>query len=846
MHNDDLPHEVILSIQRVLEIQPTEEVDRLDGLSEKFNAIAILNDFFPDEASLAHLEAVSARLAETHQELQKEVDALQAELRISQDPERMSVIQEMISDLLGQMSRIREKATESEAVVRNITKDIQVLDLAKKNLITSMTMMKRLQMLVNALTQLEDLITEKKYSDVAQTLAAVKEISATFKSYTAVPRINRVWKRIQEIQTQLRTQLDADFDAFYLQEPNKQIQSSLIADACLVIDVLGPDVRAHHIQRFVALELKEYRRIFRTNDEAGQLDNLSRRFAWFRRLLQTHEIEQGRVFPAEWRVSWHLLAKFAEISRDDVTTLLTKAGSNLTVKALLDNLAITTEFEQGMAKKWATPFKDMLKATDNPHSEPGKPISAAFEPHMGIFVDAQDKVLADMLAPHRKGKGGKVQARPPPQPRASSDGPAATDDGASSPMTVLPSSTDLFYFYGQSLEQCAKLSTGQALFDLCTLHKKWLRIYAEEVLAVNVKRPVLASRKSTETRLDLDLIRQTCLLINTADYCQSTAFELEEKVKEKVNPEFKEKVTFQVECDLFVSAISTAINVILREFENNCDPSFITLSRTSWSTVNQVSGPSPYTGELVKAAEQVVESIKPLIEQKKYLRNIFDKASSIILVKFTNSLVRSRPLKEIGAEQLLIDLQTVKALLVKMPGESLSTALYTKSLNKTTTRLEALLKVIVTPVDPPEGFILNYTLLIGDASFSNFQKILDLKGTPKATQNNLLDSFLTITSTKTNLESTSFLSSLDMDPPATGHAGGSLVSPGASRVSLPLGGAGESIFASMTGPGQSGPPTGSSTGDSAAGRAESHKREVFSDFRRFVSFGLRKDTTPPS
>ena len=51
------------------------------------------------------------------------------------------------------------------------------------------------------------------------------------------------------------------------------------------------------------------------------------------------------------------------------------------------------------------------------------------------------------------------------------------------------------------------------------------------------------------------------------------------------------------------------------------------------------------------------------------------------------------------------------------------TASYTKSLNKTTTRLEALLKVIVTPVDPPEGFILNYTLLVGDASFSNFQKV---------------------------------------------------------------------------------------------------------------------------
>jgi hypothetical protein len=45
------------------------------------------------------------------------------------------------------MNRIREKATESEAIVRAITKDIQKLDHAKKNLSLSMTTLKRLQML---------------------------------------------------------------------------------------------------------------------------------------------------------------------------------------------------------------------------------------------------------------------------------------------------------------------------------------------------------------------------------------------------------------------------------------------------------------------------------------------------------------------------------------------------------------------------------------------------------------------------------------------------------------------------------------------------------------------------
>ncbi|RXW18060.1 hypothetical protein EST38_g7790 [Candolleomyces aberdarensis] len=734
--NEGMAPEVVQAIYRILEVSANNpESDPFDGLSDGFSAIRVLNDFFPNEASLERLDEVGAQLAATQQQLQEEIDSLQEELKRSQDPDRMSIIQEMISDLLGQMSRIREKATESEAVVRNITKDIQVLDLVKRNLIHSTTTLKRLQMLVNALTQLEDLMKEKKYSEVAQKLAAVKQISATFETYTGVPRIARLWKRIKDIQGQLRNQLEEDFDNFFIQDPSKQIKATLIGEACTVVDVLGVQMRHHIVDRFVALEMKEYRRIFRTNDEAGQLDNLSRRYAWFRRLISSFEIEQGRVFPAEWKVGWHLLAKFAEITRfvnrypvatysdvfdyrDHATTLLTKIGPALTVKTLLESIQITLEFEASMAKKWVTPFQDILKATDVSHSQPGQSITSVFEPHMNIFIDAQDKALTDMLAPHRGGKAYKP-------PRTSVD-KEEEGDSESSPLAVLPSSTELFYFYAQTLDQCASLSTGQPLYDLANLHRKWLRIYAEEVLTLGAtKKPPTQLRKSVETRSDSELLKQTCLVINTADYCQTTALELEEKIKEKINPEYKEKISFQAERDMFVSTISAAIGVQLREFELICDASFIVLARMSWATVNQVTGPSAYTGELVKAAEQVTELIKPLIEQKKYLRNFFDKACSLILVKFTNSFVRSRPLKEIGAEQLLIDLQSIKGYLTKMPGEALTTNTYSRALNKTASRLEVLLKVIVTPEDPAEGFILNYTLLIKDASLINFQKYED-------------------------------------------------------------------------------------------------------------------------
>ena len=166
--------------------------------------------------------------------------------------------------------------------------------------------------------------------------------------------------------------------------------------------------------------------------------------------------------------------------------------------------------------------------------------------------------------------------------------------------------------------------------------------------------------------------------------------QLEEKVREKVNEEFKDKVTFQVEHDQFVryvlcvhwsvgvwqmwnhpSVISSGITVLLRELEFATEPPFSTMARTAWPTLNQVSGQSAYVGELVNIVESVMDAIKPLIDQKKYLRNLFDKASrhvwltfalklrrywygvySLILTKFTNTIVKSRPLKDIGAEQV--------------------------------------------------------------------------------------------------------------------------------------------------------------------------------------------------
>lgn len=48
MYNDELPHDVILAIQRVLKLQPGENSDPLDELSDDFSPVHALNELFPD------------------------------------------------------------------------------------------------------------------------------------------------------------------------------------------------------------------------------------------------------------------------------------------------------------------------------------------------------------------------------------------------------------------------------------------------------------------------------------------------------------------------------------------------------------------------------------------------------------------------------------------------------------------------------------------------------------------------------------------------------------------------------------------------------------------------------
>jgi hypothetical protein len=283
------------------------------------------------------------------------------------------------------------------------------------------------------------------------------------------------------------------------------------------------------------MELKDYRSIFRGNDEVAALDNTSRRYAWLRRELKLHDDEHAAIFPANWKVAEVLCEKFADDTRKDLVDVLAKDNSRgvLDVKLMLQTLQQTIDFENKLDRRFAGKDPDRVsmdrrsedRASEDTSGIPSKfarRISAAFEPYLDHYITTEDKNLAEMMDQYRA--------------------KAVSEDDPN--MSVLSSSTDLFYFYRQTLVHCAKMSTGQPFLNLCRMFAKYLRVYADVLVGKLPKDERAALNESTA--------RDICLVLNTADYCHVTISQLEDKLKEKIDPALVDKVQLESERDIFL------------------------------------------------------------------------------------------------------------------------------------------------------------------------------------------------------------------------------------------------------------------------------------------------------
>lgn len=127
-------------------------MDRAD-----FNATDYINNLFPTEQSLSNIEEVISDFQGKIHNLDSDIKScIRSQSGVSVDgAAALEEAQVAISQLFGRIKDIRAKAEKSEHTVREITRDIKQLDIAKKNLTSAITTLNHLHFLVFGVDQLQ-------------------------------------------------------------------------------------------------------------------------------------------------------------------------------------------------------------------------------------------------------------------------------------------------------------------------------------------------------------------------------------------------------------------------------------------------------------------------------------------------------------------------------------------------------------------------------------------------------------------------------------------------------------------------------------------------------------------
>ena len=480
---------------------------------------------------------------------------------------------------------------------------------------------------------------------------------------------------------------------------------------------------------------------------------LARRYAWHRQLLRTYDTSFANLFPPSWRVAHALTVDFCAISQKHLEEILDQSRGALDVSVLTHALLKTTEFELEMHNRFA---RDALTLTQSPNGaakdedgeggggdgggssstsaqEPALPpilkaISKSFDSFMGIYVSLEDKALEDM--------GTKM---------LQTESWTVTPSGRAD-QRVFESSKELFINLRRSFKRATPLHMSQVLHDL---HKVWgrhLRMYSKK-LHEQLPTVTQPDDPSLPPKCALDIILQqrVCAVVNTCEYCHETTGQLEESIIKSLEEDaLKDKVDLSGVQEDFQTVVTAGMRVLVAALETRTAPHLTAMTKVKWAEIDELGDDtSPYMSELVSTARELMpqlgEALHPL-----YVRFFCDKFVASFVPRLIGHIYRCRRIGEVGAQQMQLDVGTLKQTLLDLPtlGQANATNAYTKLVTAEVHKAEQLLKLVQTPEELLETTIEEMSKEKADAGggpMIDLQKILELKGLKKAEMDRMLD-----------------------------------------------------------------------------------------------------------
>ena len=849
------------------EVVPGEDpLDRVD-----FDPIDYINKAFPDESSLEHLDEIIRRMGSKIKRLDDDiVTSVRAQMDSSASGKReLESAQASIQELAVKIQDIKEKAEASGKLVNEICKDIKSLDYAKTNLTVSINVLEKLQMLckkkaqitstiitiklnikkklffftfflcvyvfifvctASGVSQLKSMLSNGKYSAAGAKLQAVVQLVNEFSSYRErVPKVQELEKSMVDLEEEAKKLACMEFQEVF--RGRKPVEACL-GGVCELVGAFSEKGREDFFRWFCDAQLEGYRRKFEDGTEEAQLEHMDRRYVWFRAAFQEIGDRYGAVFPAEWRMDERFSEEFCCLTKLSLIRLLDTPDAAINVTALVTALRRTTEFENALSDIFepeddideilAQQERDYARIKDperreryikegrqraleaagiDPSAAAGdsnggevyvRPkkfkgiISSVFSRHMDVYVEQERANVKDMFERMVKEERWSLE------------------EVANS--KIFGSCTDLIYYMKTTMSRCMEISLDEPLLKVHEIIRSYLAEYAR-VLAQHFP-------PDNTSRMKEDALKITCVIVNTAEFCKSRCDQFQRTFRKKIISKLADKISFKSAADEFKKAcITRGIGLLSTLVCNTLEAPLAEMYKTNWSAVTDVGDSSPYAYTISATVEAALPVARHWLTDipglpTKHWQIFLDIFATQFMRLHLDALYKCRKVGDFGAQVLLLDLASLRKLLLKLPllgtpeaaaadvtqmddvfyqsqagnsSSSSSSAQKAAGVNKEVERWRKFVEntinaqniVLKVIIGQPETMVATYKALMPKGSAENFQKIIELKaGLSKLDKMALMDEYNNVPAGERSFSSSS--SSILGVPHSLGETGAEL------------------------------------------------------------------------
>ncbi|KJP89236.1 hypothetical protein AK88_01114 [Plasmodium fragile] len=308
-----------------------------------------------------HVEKMNRQIMELDKTISEKVES--HILSQNEYDQKLTHIKEKMKIINNQMEQVDKKTQESEQILVKLCKDIKKLDIGKKNVTETIIIMKRIVMVITAISSLKKKAVKREYSGCIPLISVIKEMLIHMSDLRTNEKLRTLYKDAKILFDDVKHQIKEDIDLVY--DPDVHIEKNLIIvneannaegekmsinlfDACKSLYHLDQKLVSNVVKKFSNFFLEKYIIIF--ENQANNLEGIDRRMAWLKRALNTYDHVYAHIFPPVYNMPYHVVCKFCSITKKHIVKIMSSSMDQMNPVSLIQTVIKVINFENFLSK----------------------------------------------------------------------------------------------------------------------------------------------------------------------------------------------------------------------------------------------------------------------------------------------------------------------------------------------------------------------------------------------------------------------------------------------------------------------------------------------------------------